>query len=375
MNPATETDLPHFSRSHTFLARLRKDFLVVTAVNTLCGIVLTYLLRNGGGIVENWVFSMCIGNTAFLLIDGGVYLIWGTGKPYRPMYYLLCLVAAPIAFFIGINLGSLIYGYPLRSISSYQNQFGFGTLIFTVVVCLLTTWFFWNRGKMAELTAAAAAEKARTAAIEKQAMQAQLQLLQAQIEPHMLFNTLANLQTLIGADPARAQHMLDQLIQYLRATLSSSRADQTSLQQEFTLMKAYLELMSIRMGKRLSYSLDLPAELQSLKIAPMLLQPLVENAIKHGVEPKMEGGSIRVSARTDAGILHLEVIDTGLGLPFDYVEPAAVKISGDQAPTRHIGNANVRDRILALYGPGAALTLEQNQPAGAVARLQLPLAP
>lgn len=369
MNPATESNLWRYIRSNVFLARLRDDFLTVTAINILCGTVLTYLLHNGGGFVENIVFSMCIGYSAFLLIDSAVYLIWGTRKPYRPMYYLVCLLAAPVAYFVGSNIGLMIYGYPLKSFASAQSQFGLGTLIFTVVVCLVTTWFFWNKGRMAELTAAAETEKARTAAIEKQAMQAQLQLLQAQIEPHMLFNTLANLQTLISMDADKAQHMLDQLIQYLRATLSSSRADQTSLQQEFTLIKAYLELMSIRMGKRLSYSLDLPADLQAKKIPPMLLQPLVENAIKHGVEPKMEGGNIHVTAREENAVLYLEVSDTGLGLPFDYSESVKAEPSPDG---NHIGNANVRDRILAIYGPSASFTLKANQPAGVIACLRLP---
>lgn len=370
MHQAIKPQLLDYLRSRTFLTKLRDDFLTVTVINILCGLVLTDLLRNGGGFIENIVFSMCIGYSAFLLINGSVYLIWGARRPYRPLYYLLCLAAAPIAFFIGIGLGALIYGYPLKSISAYRNPFGAGTFIFTIVVCLVVTWFFWNKGKVAELTAAAEAEKARTAAIEKQAMQAQLQLLQAQIEPHMLFNTLANLQTLISMDPNQAQHMLDQLIQYLRATLNSSRADQTSLQQEFALIKSYLELMSIRMGRRLGYTLDLPEALRGLTIPPMLLQPLVENAIKHGVEPKMEGGSIVVTARQKEGILYLEVADTGLGLPFDY--PGIQDDAGDGRSGR-IGNANVRDRILAIYGPGAAFTLESNQPGGVVARLSLPL--
>ncbi|MFZ6649552.1 sensor histidine kinase [Undibacterium sp. TJN25] len=371
MNHLTKTKLLELFRSRAFLIKLRNDFITVTAINALCGFMLTYLLRYGGGLLENFVFSMCIGNTAFLLINGGAFLIWGERRVSRPAYYVLCMAAAPVAMYVGVNLGSLIYGYPLRTFTSYHAQFGMGTLIFTLVACLVTTGFFWNRGKMAELTATAEAEKARTAAIEKQAMQAQLQLLQAQIEPHMLFNTLANLQTLIGIDQVRAQHMLDQLIQYLRATLSSSRADQTSLSQEFTLMKAYLELMSIRMGKRLSYTLDLPAELQALKIPPMLLQPLVENAIKHGVEPKMEGGSIVVTARRKDGILLLEVADTGLGLPFDHAER---QLNRDAAAGSHLGNANVSDRILAIYGPDASFTLQANQPAGVVARLSLPLA-
>ena len=146
-------------------------------------------------------------------------------------------------------------------------------------------------------------------------MQAQLQLLQAQIEPHMLFNTLANLQGLISFDPDRAQLLLDHLIQYLRATLSSSRADTTTLGQEFSLMEAYLGLMSIRMGARLRYALDLPAELGHATIPSMILLTLAENAIKHGIEPSLRGGEIRLSALRVDGMLRLRVQDTGMGLP------------------------------------------------------------
>ena len=199
-------------------------------------------------------------------------------------------------------------------------------------------------------------------------MQAQLQMLQAQIEPHMLFNTLANLQGLIAIDPPRAQHMLAQLIVYLRNTLSSSRSEQTTLKQEFTLMQAYLELLAIRMGKRLQYTLDLPDDLQQTPIAPMLLQPLVENAIKHGLEPKMEGGSIHVVAERQGSQLHLKVIDTGLGLPFNYDDS-----KNASSAANNIGNANIRERLQALYGPLASLSLQANQPEGAIAHLSIPI--
>jgi len=210
------------------------------------------------------------------------------------------------------------------------------------------------------LQAQAEAEKARAASIEKQAMQAQLQLLQAQIEPHMLFNTLANLQGLISVDAPRAQHMLDQLILYLRATLSSSRAEKTTLSHEFSLMEAYLDLMSVRMGKRLSFTLQLPHALEDVLIPPMLLQPLIENAIKHGLEPKIDGGHIDVRATLEQGMLRLSIADTGLGLG---VSPAR----GTQ-----VGLANVRERLLALYGTSASLLLLANPSDGTIAQLDLP---
>ncbi|MBI1835070.1 MAG: histidine kinase [Burkholderiales bacterium] len=235
-------------------------------------------------------------------------------------------------------------------------------------ISLISGLFFWNQAKIAELQAEQEREKARSAAVERQALQAQLQRLQAQIEPHMLFNTLANLQGLIAIDPARAQYMLEQLIHYLRASLSSSRLDRTTLKHEFDLMQAYLELLAIRMGKRLQYHCDLPEELEQQGIAPMLIQPLVENAIKHGVEPKMEGGSVHVSAEKKDATLHIKIIDTGLGLSEHHDQAQA------HAQHSHVGNANIRERLLALYGSAASLQLSPNHPEGCIAHLQIPLA-
>src|SRR4029078_471767 len=132
-------------------------------------------------------------------------------------------------------------------------------------------------------------------------------LLETQLEPHMLFNTLANLRALIGADPRQAQVMLDHMIAYLRATLNASRSTTHSLQAEFDRLRDYLELMAIRMGPRLEYSLQLPPELEHTRVPALLLRPLVENSILHGLEPKVEGGRIAVSARREGNQLVLEV--------------------------------------------------------------------
>ncbi|HEX7633865.1 MAG TPA: histidine kinase, partial [Noviherbaspirillum sp.] len=237
-----------------------------------------------------------------------------------------------------------------------------GTIIITVLLCSIITWFFWSKGQMAVLKASFEAEKARAAAIEKQALQAQLQMLQAQIEPHMLFNTLANLQALIAVDAPRAQRMLEQLIQYLRATLSSSRSQQTSLEHEFSLLEAYLGLMQVRMGARLSYALQLPPDLRKTMVPPMLLQPLAENAIKHALEPKIDGGHIDVRAIQEAGMLKLSVTDTGLGLDGPVRQPGT-----------QLGIANLRERLRVLYGEQASFSLTSNTPCGAAAHITIPL--
>ncbi|MES2037436.1 MAG: histidine kinase [Pseudomonadota bacterium] len=344
------------------------DMPRLLAINVACGFAVQYLLHARGSLFQHIVFSMFIGFSAYLLIKIFKRLFWGAGTPNTIGFYLMCLVVAPLALMVGMSIAAFVFNIPIPDINKIKSPYLVSSIVMTCIVSLIAAWSFWSRSRIAELQAAAEAEKAKNAAIEKQAMQAQLQMLQAQIEPHMLFNTLANLQGLIAIDPPRAQHMLAQLIVYLRNTLSSSRAEQTTLKQEFTLMQAYLELLAIRMGKRLQYTLDLPDDLQQTPIAPMLLQPLVENAIKHGLEPKMEGGSIHVVAERQGAQLHLKVIDTGLGLPFNYDDSKNVS-----SAVNNIGNANIRERLQALYGPLASLSLQANQPEGAIAHLSIPI--
>ena len=341
--------------------RMLLRLAIATGFNLVCALTITYLIHMGGSLTENLVFSLCIGTLAWLFIDGGRMLVWGEDKPPGLPFLGMTLLALPLAQMGGSALAARLLGMPAHPVLPTESSHAASILLFSVLAGLTATWFFWNRGKLAFLQAQAEAEKARVAGIEKQAMQAQLQMLQAQIEPHMLFNTLANLQGLIAVDPPRAQRLLEQLIDYLRATLKSSRAAVTTLAEEFRLMDAYLGLMAIRMGERLAYRLDLPPELAGQQIAPMLLQPLLENAIRHGLEPKIEGGRLDVSAARVGAALLLTVSDTGLGL-------------GDPAsPGTGLGLENVRERLLALYGPGASLTLAEAAPGLTVATIRIPL--
>ena len=362
--------LPNISRLRCLTSHLPFDFAIGMLFNVAVAVVVTYVMHMGGGFWENLVFSMCVGSLALVFIDSGRLILWRLNFPPVLPFLALAMVSIPIAKYFGNMMAMSILGLSAENASAHmlrtKNPVEF--LIMTFVISAVVTWFFWTRAKLSTLTADAETEKARAAAIEKQAMQAQLQLLQAQIEPHMLFNTLANLQGMIAIDPTRAQHMLDQLILYLRATLSSSRAEKSPLSHEFSLMDAYLGLMSVRMGARLSYTLRLPPALQDVQVLPMLLQPLVENAIKHGLESKIDGGRIEVSATEQQGMLTLAVADTGHGLD-DAYDPE--QSSG--AHDTHIGLANVRERLQAMYGARAALTLAPNTPSGVIARLTIPM--
>ena len=369
LQPTNRPTLDQKPGKETQLRKLLQDLPRLLLINAICTLIVTYVMQKHGSLLHSWVFSNCIGFSCYALVRVIQHLFWRTRKPQPFLFFLVCLLITPLGFITGSTLAAAIFSYPLLSIFSMQWAYFSSFIGLTMVISLISVWSFWNKAKISELAAEAEAEKAKSAAIERQALQAQLQMLQAQIEPHMLFNTLANLQGLIALDPPRAQHMLSQLIVYLRNTLSASRAEKTTLQQEFSLIEAYLELLAIRMGKRLTYTLSLPAELREQTIPPMLIQPLVENAIKHGLEPKIDGGNIHVAAENDGRFLYLSVTDTGLGLSTHAASPETQQVG------LGLGNINLRERLQALFGPSATFTLEANQPEGAIARISIPFIP
>ena len=340
--------------------RLLTEYRYVAVLNVGCALIATFLFGAKDPFLFNLTDAMCIGTLAYLFIYGTRLALWrGSERPHWAATTAIIMVLVPLAQFIGLSIsGWAIYGR-----TPTAAYFGSLNPVMTLLFTAGAAYFFNSRGRIARLQATAAEERARTEALARQAMQAQLQMLQAQIEPHMLFNTLANLQGLIAIDPPRAQLLLDHLIQYLRATLGSSRAEQTTLGQEFDLMQSYLQVMAVRMDKRLTFSVDLPEELRALPVSPMLLQPLVENAIAHGVEPKIEGGHIAVGAVRDGDVLRLTVSDTGLGL--DHPD--------QPGHGTRMALTNIRARLQALHGERASFTLAAGQPCGAVATIILPL--
>jgi LytS/YehU family sensor histidine kinase len=258
------------------------------------------------------------------------------GWPLGPAGLILPLVGVLGAYVLGTLAGDRWFGWSTWSIQS-PTQWRLSLLV-SVLASGSGTFYFYTKNKNSYL-------QSKMAEARQHANEARLKLLESQLEPHMLFNTLANLQALIGTDPQHAQEMLNHLIAYLRATLSASRAPLHPLQGEFERLRDYLEIMSVRMGPRLRYTLDLPADLAQVPVPTLLLQPLVENAIKHGLEPKVQGGSITVQARQAGQQITLTVLDTGVGLPL-----ASAGVDG-------FGLAQVRERLSAIYGDQGAIEL------------------
>jgi two-component sensor histidine kinase len=197
--------------------------------------------------------------------------------------------------------------------------------------------------------------------LEKQAVDARLALLQAQIEPHFLFNTLANVQALVEGGSPRAADVLKSLIAYLRAAMPRLHEAEPTLAGELALVRSYLELMQLRMPDRLQFNIDVPAALQARPFPPMALLTLVENAVRHGIDPAEDGGRIAIAAERNeaSGALHLWVADSGVGL--------------SETATPGTGLSNLRQRLQAQFGLAAELRLSEHAPHGLRAEIVIPV--
>ena len=308
-----------------------REIGIVLLLNfVICSVVAVFIwvgVDNIGrhGLFSSWVYSQCIGQSICI---GFIMMFYrrrihpddlGIG------YYLFYPIIVIAGFFIGLNLARLLLSHP--TIPIYTGTAFLTMLLITSGVSIFSIWFFNSRQRVASLKAEAAEEAAR-------ASDAKLSMLQAQIEPHMLFNTLSNLRSLIDNDPEKAKVMLDHLVDFLRATLTGSQQQVTTLEEEFKLLDNYLSLMSIRMGERLYFELHLPRELRPIVLPTLLLQPVVENAIKHGLEPTISGGQVSVRALTDQGWVVIEIVDTGAGCNTE-----------DLSTSGGFGLQSVRDRL------------------------------
>jgi signal transduction histidine kinase len=217
----------------------------------------------------------------------------------------------------------------------------------------------------AEVKAAQAEENAESEALKRQVVEARMAAMQAQVEPHFLFNTLASIDHLIETDPPRASQMQKNLIALLRASMPTMREANANggvrdLGRELAVIRPYLEILKVRMEERLQTEIDVPEGLLSAEFPPMMIQGLVENAIKHGLEPKAEGGKLTVKAEILHGKLAVTVADTGLGFG-----RAATSGTG-------VGLANIRERLQLLHGNRASVTVTKNQPSGTVVTITVP---
>ena len=311
-----------------------------------------------GAFVNNLLISNVIGFSfwgVMSLIEPVMRLVHVRGFLVVVMFYTMLGMAVVTGSFFVV---SLIPGYDkigrwLFTVPQFVSSF-----IISLIISIVMTLIWQRQTKELAAQIALSEERGRSEAAERAAAQANLRALQAQIEPHFLFNTLANVTSLIHTQPDIAKKMLEEFISYLRASLSLSREAETTLAKEFELMQGYLSVFMVRMGPRLDFAVDLPDEVKHTALPPMLIQPLVENAIKHGVEPNIDGGNIKLAARRVGDNIEIEVVDDGLGF--------------GNTTSNGIGLGNVRERLEKIYGARASLVIQDNQPRGTRITILIP---
>ena len=324
--------------------------LIATVIfNTLIAVFLTVIGAGGSSWAENLVWSQCIGLTIGAMT---ILAIQANPPGYRRIIAVVGALTAGTA--LGVALAGVVSGNP-----QHQEGMAWQALFIGLFFGAIASAFFWLRERNTNLAAELEIREMARLEAEKRGIEAQLKMLQAQIEPHFLFNTLANLSSLIEVEPKLASSLLDALIRYLRASLTRTRAEGGTLGDEIGLLRAYLEVLKIRMGDRLNFEIQVAPDLLAKALPPMLLQPLVENAIRHGLEPKVDGGTITISAAEQDNKLLLIVKDDGLGFGADVGQEG-------------VGLANIRSRLNALFGDQASLRLNSKVGAGVTAIVELP---
>jgi sensor histidine kinase YesM len=311
-------------------------------------------------------FAVLLGRTLFLalmllLVFEGAQRLPERHLPRwlpRWVFSTLAVALATPLVTLAIYLAS-VGGRMSEFIDSAPRIQGFVIITFTsLVLGLLVTLTAQLREREARARTLALELELQGSRIEKLALDAQLALLRAQIQPHFLFNTLANVQALVESGSPRAGEVLGSLVAYLRATLPRLGAGSSTLGDELSLVQAYLDLMRLRMPDRLSYAIDADAALHGRRFPSMALLTLVENAVRHGIDPSEEGGHIEVGASGGEGGLRLWVTDSGVGLS-EHAVPGT-------------GLTNLRATLATSFGPQATLTLSENAPRGLRAEIVLP---
>jgi signal transduction histidine kinase len=321
--------------------------------------VLLWIVKPEKGLAESLILMQALGIGLLMIFSSAWF---GYRRHARKgLWKQLAIVAllATAGAFVG-GLGALAGKGELATAfadGQWGRSLAVGLLVGMVMACGLAL-IAWLRGRELRQQAARLQAEADSERFARQTAQAELKLLQAQIEPHFLFNTLANLRYLVSSGSRDALPMLDHLIHYLRTALPDLRSDGSTLGREAQLAGAYLAIMKLRMGEDFAFAIEVPEALAGVAFPSLMALTLVENAVKHGIGPGGAGGHIAMRAEAAGGRLRLSVEDNGRGL----AEPIG----------QGVGLANIRERLAALYGAAARLELANRAPQGTVASIEIP---
>jgi sensor histidine kinase YesM len=342
-------------RRYFSLTRIARDLVVVAVFSTFIAAFLTLVGLNNSLLVS-LIMSQSYGISVFAFI---AVLLRAINPKWKVAPIALIFMAGVLGgYFSGSLIGVFVVERLLLINSIHLFIYNFRTAGLVLVFSAAVTYYIYSTTRIQATEELIRQEKIDRLSSEKESLEANLRLLQAQIEPHFLFNTLSNVLSLIDTDQDKSKTMLSDLIRYLRTSLSRTLPAVATLGQEIDMIQAYLGIQQVRMGERLSFSIDVSKPLVSLPFPPMLLQPLVENSIKHGLESRTEGGAILIRAVEADAMARIEVRDTGSGF-------SSIGQPG-------IGISNVRKRIELIYGEKGRLLIQENSPHGVCAILEVP---
>ena len=324
------------------------------AVFTLIGLIL-YLVKPEKGLAVPVAIANLIGIAVLCMLT----TVWFNYRKFAEhwfRFFAVFIVCSAVGGFIGFTQAAFEKGQTFSFVLDTKLlKFGLIMLGVTMIIAVPMSIIGLLRNRQYQMLTAQLEMDADRQRMERELSEARLRMLSAQIEPHFLFNTLGAVQQLAEQGAPRAAELTASLIAFLRASLSEMRSEKVRLRSDFDLVAAYLQVMQVRLGERLSYSLDLPDDLADCTVPSMMLLTLVENAIKHGIEPSVRGGHIKVAACLEHGALKLVVRDSGSGMS---VTPGAGE-----------GLDNIKKRLQLTYGPAATLSLQDADDGGLLAEI------
>ena len=323
------------------------NFAFCTFVATMLG------LESRGTLVPHYfVISYSIGFS--------VQVCTWLGRAYAPPRWprlALRVAMTGCGLIIGLALGGfLVAGHPGALLDNSAS------LLVGVLISVLAVAAFEGARQLWDTRERLARAERDALTRDKALAEAELRVLQAQVEPHFLFNTLANVVALVRSHPDRAARLLEQLTALLRTSLSRTRRTDGTLGEELAIVRAYLDIQAQRMGARMTYDVAVEPGLETMRVPPLLIQPLVENAVLHGIEPSASGGRVLVSAQRSAGEVRIRVTDDGVGLNPD-------------TAGHGLGIANVRERLQSSFGASGTVALSETPGGGVSAVLRIPVTP
>lgn len=342
---------PQGSPLHVAVTPVKIISLIIA--NTLIALFVVLIYPEDRFIIS-FIYSQCIGlSIAACSVAATNYF----KKTNLPLHILLITASVVIGAVVGIESGGVAaqLAFPgIAPVLSPERKHALyrSNLVIALLFGAVISYVFISLQKISD-------EKIRRLEVEKNAVVTEIKLLQSQMEPHFLFNTLSNVIGLIDRDPGKARRMLESFTAFLRASFLTARNDTITLAQEMDVVRNYLEVFAVRMGARLKFTIDIPSSLEGFRVPPLLIQPLVENAVKHGLEPSKSGGELMIAGTRDGDTVRITIADSGLGI-------------NELSPGNGIGLENIKKRLDLLYGGRARLVFEENKPSGVKAVIEIP---